>query len=507
MDTHMTTSPVFDDSPTLRARLPGEPDDGVSTGGDVPPLHAGKRETPLPPARKRRSGLLSGVAIIALAVIASGAFLVSPYNTVVPVPPALKLAALHAETRVAALLSHPTARPARAPSADQAKTSTPPSLSGTSGPASPILAASTPNVVAPAAELAPIQTPPPPAPVVQPPYKPAPPHTQMAELLDLQEGAAAPVPQETSPKSTSATPMVQPAQSGPQVPAPSSSHQPVTAQTEMPPPGYVAREPGAAPNPTSQKPQTPAKTADNGHTGSKPAQSGGEAPNLTAAAHLPVTRPAAASTSHVQPLQEVAVGQGNALAISHQLEAAPLAAPQQIQVLELVTQLATLIRDQRTEIANLQVDLRTSQKATAAKLGDFERRLALVEAGSALAAASNTAAPGTATTGATSPAPTATTVALTSAKAALAAASAPQTALPSAPVPTTTQANAAAPEQYRVQAASPGLAMLAAVDRSGGDGAQQAVQPGDILPGYGRVLSVAQQGTAWVVRTEHGTIQ
>jgi hypothetical protein len=203
----------------------------------------------------------------------------------------------------------------------------------------------------------------------------------------------------------------------------------------------------------------------------------------------------------------VAVGPGNALAISHQLEPAPLAAPQQIQVLELVTQLATLIRDQRTEIANLQVDLRTSQKATAAKLVDFERRLALVEAGSALTAASNTAAPGTAATAATSPAPTATTVALTSAKAALAAASAPQTAAQSAPAPTTIQAKAAAPEQYRVQAASPGLAMLAAVDRSGGDGAQQAVQPGDILPGYGRVLSVAQQGTAWVVRTEHGTIQ
>ncbi|OJW30010.1 MAG: hypothetical protein BGO51_18780 [Rhodospirillales bacterium 69-11] len=61
--------------------------------------------------------------------------------------------------------------------------------------------------------------------------------------------------------------------------------------------------------------------------------------------------------------------------------------------------------------------------------------------------------------------------------------------------------------QYHVQAASPGLAMLAQVDRGGGDGAQLQVQVGDTIPGYGRVLSVEQQGTNWAVRTEHGTIR
>ena len=35
----------------------------------------------------------------------------------------------------------------------------------------------------------------------------------------------------------------------------------------------------------------------------------------------------------------------------------------------------------------------------------------------------------------------------------------------------------------------------------------QHVQVGDTIPGYGRVLSVEQQGTNWVVRTEHGTIR
>jgi len=61
--------------------------------------------------------------------------------------------------------------------------------------------------------------------------------------------------------------------------------------------------------------------------------------------------------------------------------------------------------------------------------------------------------------------------------------------------------------RYRVQAASPGLAMLAEVDRGGGEGAQFEVLVGDKIPGYGKVTSIGQRGTAWVVATEHGDIQ
>jgi hypothetical protein len=49
--------------------------------------------------------------------------------------------------------------------------------------------------------------------------------------------------------------------------------------------------------------------------------------------------------------------------------------------------------------------------------------------------------------------------------------------------------------------------MLAEVDHSGGDGAQLEVQVGDTIPGYGHVLSVTQQGTNWVVKTDSGLIQ
>jgi hypothetical protein len=61
--------------------------------------------------------------------------------------------------------------------------------------------------------------------------------------------------------------------------------------------------------------------------------------------------------------------------------------------------------------------------------------------------------------------------------------------------------------RYRVQAASPGLAMLTEVERGGGDGAQVQVMVGDTIPGWGRVISVEQRGTSWVVSTQHGVIE
>jgi hypothetical protein len=49
--------------------------------------------------------------------------------------------------------------------------------------------------------------------------------------------------------------------------------------------------------------------------------------------------------------------------------------------------------------------------------------------------------------------------------------------------------------------------MLTEVARGGGDGAQLQVTVGDTIPGWGRVKSVAQRGTSWVVSTEHGVIE
>jgi hypothetical protein len=49
--------------------------------------------------------------------------------------------------------------------------------------------------------------------------------------------------------------------------------------------------------------------------------------------------------------------------------------------------------------------------------------------------------------------------------------------------------------------------LLAEIDRGGGDGAQLEVLVGDTIPGYGKITSIGQRGTAWVVTTEHGNIQ
>jgi hypothetical protein len=63
------------------------------------------------------------------------------------------------------------------------------------------------------------------------------------------------------------------------------------------------------------------------------------------------------------------------------------------------------------------------------------------------------------------------------------------------------------PARYHVQAASPGLAMLSALDASGGEEQQLPVSPGDSIPGWGKVISISQRGDTWVVKTDHGLIQ
>jgi hypothetical protein len=482
MDTHVT-DPTLDDVQSYQARLPGEPGPDRQDSS-AEPLRAGERTATATTTSKnaRKSGLLSGVAIVAVVVIASCGFLVSPYNTIVPVPPALKL-------QVAKLL-HGHIGTGRQHVASATPAPSPPPLAH---PASP--PAHTPSVLptpqqtaqsdvlAPSAALAAVKAPAAPAPVRQSPYVPTTPQDEVAEL----EGLAAPTPGQVLPSPASAA---KPAATATQAPIKPAQ---VATQADVVPPGYVPHEPGTAPQnaivtPHPAAPQTPTPAPT-----SHPAA---VVPVTAKAGPSPVTQlPPAAAV--VQP-PNVATPTG-ALAAATKIEPAPMSPPDQVQVLELVTQLATLIRDERTQISNLQADEQNGNKATTAKLSDFERRLALVEANAAMASAANVPA--------SPPIPTVspTAVALTSAKAALKAASQP------APVPTLAAAPApaqpATPEIYRVQAASPGLAMLAEVDHSGGDGAQIEVQVGDTIPGYGHVIAVTQQGTNWVVKTDNGLIQ
>jgi hypothetical protein len=152
-----------------------------------------------------------------------------------------------------------------------------------------------------------------------------------------------------------------------------------------------------------------------------------------------------------------------------------------------VTQMAAMVRDLRAQDASLRSDFAKTSADTDKRLDDFERRLVLAEARNAVASAD---AAGT-----------------------IDDAAAVHPVAPAAPVTVTRPAVAlpadrnSTAKRYRVQAASPGLALLAEIDRGGGNGAQIQASVGDTIPGYGRVKSVSQHGTTWLVTTEHGNIE
>lgn len=60
---------------------------------------------------------------------------------------------------------------------------------------------------------------------------------------------------------------------------------------------------------------------------------------------------------------------------------------------------------------------------------------------------------------------------------------------------------------YHVQAASLGIAVLGDADPVPGQAGRHLVAVGDQVPGVGRVISITQRGTSWVVQTDHGAIQ
>jgi hypothetical protein len=200
---------------------------------------------------------------------------------------------------------------------------------------------------------------------------------------------------------------------------------------------------------------------------------------------------------------------GDPVETAGELRPAPLTPADQVQVLELVTQMAAMVRDLRAQHAQLRADLGKTAADNAARLADFERRLALAEARHALAAAELAGSPLASAPPALSPAPAGYAVAAAGSGARRAGsgtgASAPVVVTPvAAALPGSDKSPA---KRYRVQAASPGLALLAEIDRGGGDGAQLEVLVGDTIPGYGKITSIGQRGTAWVVATEHGNIQ
>jgi hypothetical protein len=164
-----------------------------------------------------------------------------------------------------------------------------------------------------------------------------------------------------------------------------------------------------------------------------------------------------------------------------------------------VTQLGTLERNDEIRQAVLAGQVQQLTLLLSGKMADYDRRLSMLEAQTAVSGAVQ-AASNTTVTAAIAAAPLAAPTAPASSPPVLSSAPAAGAAIPASP-PSNGPAAAA---QYHVQAASPGLAMLSAV---GGNGSPLEVQTGDIIPGYGKVLGVVQQGDSWVVQTQSGNIE
>jgi hypothetical protein len=244
------------------------------------------------------------------------------------------------------------------------------------------------------------------------------------------------------------------------------------------PPTVVSSPPAAAPGDG-----TPAAAAPLPVAPGAAREADGSAPAMASPAAVDREQSAVAPVSPARPkdaVEQVAA-----------LQADPMTDAQQIQVLSLVTELGRLVRDVRTEVASLREDQERLGRTTIDELGDFSRRLSVAEANWPVSAAMANAAHS-----------------LMQADAAqirdehvaagpVAAPAAGSTALGSSATPVA--------HRYRVQAASPGLAMLAEVTAAGVERRQVAV--GDVVPGYGRILRIAQRGAVWVVVTDKGTIE
>ncbi len=221
MDTHISSYPDLEPDPAgiSAARLPGEAHEVSASSAD---LDVGERlpSSAPKPARRRRGVLLAGVAIVAV-LAAGGAFLVSPYNTVYPLPHLQ--ASVNRATSNATHYAESALRPVLAPSASLAKVAVP--------------------------------TVPPP---VRDAYTPKPRDQEVAELLSLHPGLSSHGDAGARLAVSTGRPAQEPADRPTAAAVPPAA---VTAAVSDPPNDYVAREPGSIHGSAPAAPPVPAPVA------------------------------------------------------------------------------------------------------------------------------------------------------------------------------------------------------------------------------------------------------
>ena len=465
MDTNVTSlppDPGFDAVGHPQARLPGE---AVPPGGPSAPLGTLLGSSGMPVRRRRgRTALLAGVALLGLAA-AGCAFLVSPYNTVVPVD----AGRLEARAR---------------------------QLAASAG-------LQLPPLVAPAARLAALPRPEA-RPALREEVAPQTAAQQAAEIRSLRRepaiGRALPPSPEPTGEVGSGVVAAGPASAGstragpePVAGTPNATQAPVALVKPSLPEAFPVMEVGSAPQldlapPPAARVPVPALVPD---PAPAPAPAASEARNPLASRANPVV-PSAARAKPGPSTQ----APPDAVDVAVALQPSPMSRGEQIDVLHAVAQLGIVVRDLRVQNAALRASVQASAEKLDGAVADFERRLALAEARGALNAAMG-ADPGTAPA---APAPSGTAARTVH----LPASAAAQQVTPQ---PGASAAAPGAPRRYKVQAASPALAMLSELDRSGGEGSQVQVGVGDQVPGLGKVTSIQQRGSSWTVVTDRGSIQ
>ncbi len=326
--------------------------------------------------------------------------------------------------------------------------------------------------------------------VLNTPPKPAPPLAPAAELARAPDPSASPLlyrpkppgPQAAAGGDDMAEFLRLGGQTAPVPPVALSSAVPskATPIAASPPPVAIVL-PKEPPADTATHPLPSSSDSEAVHQIGQPASAHPTPAAVEAAKPAPSTLQVSAPAPAATPKDAVAT-----IAL---LRPAPMTDQQQLQVLQLLTELGTLVRDQRSEIAQLRQDQQNLGQRVDGSLTDFGRRLSLAEARSAVSAAMGIQT-----------APVQPAVAIPPQVNAVAA---PPVIKANLSAPTGTMAQ----PRYHVQAASPGLAMLSALDVSGGEAQQLPVAPGDSIPGWGKVVSISQRGTEWVVKTDHGLIQ
>jgi hypothetical protein len=177
-----------------------------------------------------------------------------------------------------------------------------------------------------------------------------------------------------------------------------------------------------------------------------------------------------------------------------EVKAAPLSQAQQIELIGLVKELGAQLHDTRTQVTDLFDAVAQLSKQVETRTNDFEVRLGLAEATTALSASAR----------AGSPAPAGTTLSV----AAVVPGRPPGgRAAATVPVPPPPAPERRTVKDYVVKGASPGLAVLSAPNPVTGAPSVIEVAVGDQVPGVGKVKSISQRGATWIVQTENGPIQ